>query len=264
MIFRKTSPAFLAAFVALSAAVLAPSISSATGRLLQVGTLSALSAGVYDGYSTLEPLQRPNAFGLGTFDKLDGEMVVLDGVAYRIGSDGKVTKPVNSTKIPFAAVSVIAEPDVTFDVGAVASKADLEKLILSKLSSVNYPVLIVINAHLDAIRTRSVPAQQKPYEPLADVCATQQKEFELGAQDGTLVGFYCPQYMSGLNAPGFHLHFLNDDHSAGGHVLSLAIKSGRARLQILTSVLDILPGTDSAFAESDIAPAKPAEKVKGE
>jgi acetolactate decarboxylase len=248
----------------LSAAMLFPSASSATGKLLQLGTLSALSAGVFDGASTLEPLQRPEAYGLGTFDKLDGEMVVLEGVAYRIGSDGKVTKPANATKVPFASISVLGDPDVAFTLGAVASKADLEKLILSKLQSPNYPVLIVINARFDSIRTRSVPAQQKPYEPLAEVCAEQQKEFPLGAQEGTIVGFYCPSYMSGLNAPGFHLHFLNDAHDAGGHVLELAIKDGRVRLQYLTGIQAILPGLDSAFAQSDIASAKSAEKVKGE
>jgi len=264
MILRKFSPAFGTAFVALSVALFLPAIASATGKLLQLSTLSALSAGVYDGYSTLEPIQRPGAYGLGTFDKLDGEMVVLEGVAYRVGIDGKVTKPANSTKIPFASVSALGEPDVTFDLGAVAGKADLEKLILSNLQSQNYPVLIVINARFDSITTRSVPAQQKPYEPLADVCATQQKEFALGAQEGTLVGFYCPPYMSGLNAPGFHLHFLNDTRDAGGHVLALAIKDGRARLQVLTSLHVILPGLDSAFAESDIAPAQPRDKVKGE
>ena len=264
MHFRKISPALRAAFLLVATAFLFPSVSTATGKLLQIGTLSALSAGVYDGDTNLEPLQRPETYGLGTFDKLDGEMVVLEGVTYRVDSSGHVTKPTTSTKVPFASVSILNEPDLSFDLGSIASKAELEKLILSKLESPNYPVLIVINARLDSIKTRSVPAQKKPYNPLAEVCATQQQVFDLGAQEGTIVGFYCPEYMAGFNAPGFHLHFLNDLHDAGGHVLELAIKDGRARLQYLTGVQTILPGLDSAFAASDIGSAVPARKVQGE
>jgi acetolactate decarboxylase len=257
-------PSFRRAIALAAIIALAPSLALATGKLLQLGTLSALSAGVYDGADNMDALQRPEAYGLGTFDKLDGEMVVLGGVVYRVGSDGSVTKPAPATKIPFASVSVLESPDIAFDMGAVASKADFEKLILSKLQSLNYPVLIVVSVHLDSIRTRSVPAQQKPYAPLGEVCATQQKEFNLGAQEGTLVGFYCPSYMAGLNAAGFHLHFLNNDRTAGGHVLEFTAKDGKVRLQILTGIQAILPGTDSAFAVSDIEPAKPVKKTAGE
>jgi acetolactate decarboxylase len=48
-----------------------------------------------------------------------------------------------------------------------------------------------------------------------------QSVFELETISGTLVGFRFPEYMTGLNVPGYHFHFLSDDTKSGGHVLDL-------------------------------------------
>jgi acetolactate decarboxylase len=249
-------------FVAfLAIAALLPVSASATGKLLQVGTLSALAAGVFDGATTLEPIQRPDAYGLGTFENLDGEMVVLDGVVYQVKVDGTVAKPAVATKIPFAAVSVMGDADVTATLGSFATKEEFQNYVLGKLQSLNHPALILFEGKFSAVTTRSVPAQKKPYPTLAEACLGQ-AEFVLGPQEGTLVGFYCPQWMAGLNAPGFHLHFLNSDKTAGGHALSFAVEGGNLRIQELTGVQAILPGVDSAFAESDIAPADAHSKAE--
>ena len=34
----------------------------------------------------------------------------------------------------------------------------------------------------------------------------------------SLVGVYFPDYMDGINMPGWHLHFLSEDRAKGGHV----------------------------------------------
>jgi acetolactate decarboxylase len=47
--------------------------------LNQVSTIDALIQGVYDGDVTVGDLKKHGDFGIGTFDKLDGEMIVLDG-----------------------------------------------------------------------------------------------------------------------------------------------------------------------------------------
>jgi len=259
---RLSSPRRNLAIIALLAAM--PCLLSASGRLLQEGTLSSLVEGVYDGSMPMEALQRQNAYGLGTFDKLNGEMIVLDGVVYRIGSDGKVNKPAVESMIPFACVSVLDEPDVSGDIGPCASKDEFQSVILSRLQSLNYPALIVVEGDFDMMKTRSVPAQQKPYPTLAQVVADGQVVFELGAQKGTLVGFYFPPAFAGLNAAGFHFHFLNDAREAGGHILGMSLKKGRMLIQTLTSTQLILPPTDSVFAQAYLEPGTPVAKVQGE
>ena len=52
-----------------------------------------------------------------------------------------------------------------------------------------------------------------------------QTTFNLNQVEGTLVGFFFPDSMNGVDAIGYHLHFLTDDHTAGGHLLECSIKN---------------------------------------
>ena len=79
-------------------------------------------------------------------------------------------------------------------------------------------------AHL---RLRSVREQRRPYPPLAEVTA-HQTEWDLDRASGTLLGFRFPDDVAGLEAPGYHLHFLSDDRQHGGHVLDGTLVSGTA------------------------------------
>jgi acetolactate decarboxylase len=52
--------------------------------------INALVEGLYVENTTMAEIKRHGDFGLGTFNFLDGEMVLLDGHVYQIRSDGKV------------------------------------------------------------------------------------------------------------------------------------------------------------------------------
>ncbi len=54
--------------------------------LYQVSTAGALVEGVYQGAVTVGMVREHGDFGLGTFEDLDGEMIVLDGHVYRVSS----------------------------------------------------------------------------------------------------------------------------------------------------------------------------------
>ena len=47
---------------------------------------------------------------------------------------------------------------------------------------------------------------------------------------GTLIALYCPPYTAGVNAVGWHLHFLSEDKKKGGHVLGLKMQKGTITL----------------------------------
>lgn len=72
--------------------------------LFQVSTSRALVQGVYKEAVSSALLLSHGDFGLGTFDELDGEMVVLDGVVYQVRSDGTVHRVDGDTGTPFATV----------------------------------------------------------------------------------------------------------------------------------------------------------------
>jgi acetolactate decarboxylase len=51
--------------------------------IFQTSTIDALLDGAYDGDVSFRELREHGAFGLGTLDALDGEMIALDGRFYR-------------------------------------------------------------------------------------------------------------------------------------------------------------------------------------
>lgn len=36
---------------------------------------------------------------------------------------------------------------------------------------------------------------------------------------GTMIGFFCPEFIGDINAAGYHFHFISDDLKMGGHVM---------------------------------------------
>ncbi|MCF7976024.1 MAG: acetolactate decarboxylase, partial [Phycisphaerae bacterium] len=59
-----------------------------TNTVTQYSTIDALLAGAYDGVASCGDVLEYGDLGIGTFDKLDGEMVVLDGVVYQVPASG--------------------------------------------------------------------------------------------------------------------------------------------------------------------------------
>ncbi len=185
--------------------------------LFQISTINFLLDGVYDGDMTFGELKKKGDFGIGTFNNLDGEMVELDGNIYQIRSDG-VAYPVNDSMMtPFSAVTFF-ESDKKYSVDRVMNYSETTKYLDEMLPTKNIIYALRMNGTLDYIKTRSVPRQIKPYPKLIEVTKTQ-PTFEFHNVAGTIIGFRVPDYMSGVNVPGYHLHFLTGDGKAGGHVL---------------------------------------------
>ena len=71
----------------------------------QVSTLKALTQGVYDGDLSLGELKKHGDLGIGTFEGLNGEMLILDGTVYQVKADGTVATPKDAVLTPFAAIT---------------------------------------------------------------------------------------------------------------------------------------------------------------
>lgn len=213
--------------------------------MVQVGVIDALLAGGYEGSLTLKELRGLGDFGLGTFDALDGEMVLLDGIVYQVPANGRVARPPDAVTTPFAQVTRLdgAEslllPSLSpgLDLKAVEARLD------AALGDTNRFAAVRIEAGFSNITTRSVPRQTKPYRPLAEV-AKEQSVFPFANVRGTLIGLRGPVFARGLGVPGWHWHFLTADRERGGHVLSFVLAPGeaaQARLQPLRRFELILP-----------------------
>src|SRR6516164_9523504 len=79
--------------------------------LYQVSTATALVEGIYQG-----AVREHGDLGLGTFENLDGEMVVVDGQFFQVRSDGSVRECDDDVLSPFAVVTRFApEAEVTLE-----------------------------------------------------------------------------------------------------------------------------------------------------
>jgi len=63
-----------------------------------------------------------------------------------------------------------------------------------------------------------VPKVKRLFKDGLDVLIPNRPVFEAENISGTLVGFYCPDYIGNINAKGHHFHFISDDKKWGGHV----------------------------------------------
>lgn len=215
------------------------SLRGSDGVLFQVSTINALLEGVYDGTLSFGELKKHGDTGTGTFDALDGEMIGLDGVFYQIKADGAVYPVSDSMKTPFAAVTFFT-PNRSAVIIAPIDAASLEAYLDSQLPTVNIPYAIKIEGTFSYVRTRSVPAQKKPYPPLLEVVKNQ-PVFEFRNVKGTIVGFRFPEYMKGLNVAGYHLHFITEDRRAGGHLLECRIHDASVEIASLPKLSLELP-----------------------
>jgi len=217
----------------------------------QHSTIDALLAGVYDGTLTLKELSRHGNFGIGTFDKLDGEMLMVDNRIYQIKSDGKIYTPALSVTTPFATVCEF-NPEQNFEISPGSSFDNLKTEISAVTGNPNLFYAVKITGRFRTMHTRSVPAQSKPYPTLKTV-ADNQPEFHMKDIAGTIVGFRCPQYISGINVPGYHLHFLSYDKTQGGHILDFEIISGKCEIDMLDRYTLTLPSKAQGFAGTDLS-----------
>jgi acetolactate decarboxylase len=226
------------------------------GTLFQVSTAGALVEGLYQGEVTVAALRAHGDFGLGTFDGLDGEMVVVDGHFYQVRGDGTVREVEDGARTPYAMITRFPAGDAV----ALADCADLAGLHgqLDRLrDSANVFYAVRVDGEFDTVVTRSVRPTPEGVPLVA--AASRQQEFHLRGVRGTLVGFWSPGYLQTILVPGYHLHFLSDDRRSGGHLLACAGRGLRARVRREADFRVSLPESAS-FLHADLT-RNPAEDL---
>jgi acetolactate decarboxylase len=219
--------------------------------VFQTSTIDALLAGLYDGDLSCRHLLEKGDFGIGTFDGLDGEMVLLDGRIYQVKADGKVYTPGSSCSTPFATVCRF-KADKAFAITTPSDEKAVENLINHAAPNQNLFYAIRIRGTFKSVKTRSVPRQQKPY-PVLEAVTRHQPEFIRDNVEGTIVGFRCPAFVKGVNVPGYHLHFISHDRTFGGHVLGFEITAGEGDIDGLHQFFLRLPEHAADFARTDLS-----------
>lgn len=228
--------------------------------LFQVSTSGALVAGIYEGTVSAGVILQHGDFGLGTFENLDGEMVVLDGHVYRVQGTGKVSEVAQDALAPFAVVTRFA-PEVDLELAPTDTLAALTGRCDDYRRSDNIFYAFRLDGHFHHVRTRAV-SPPADHGRLIDA-AKAQAEFEFNDIQGTLVGLWSPGFSSAFSILGYHFHFLSQDRLHGGHLLSCSAGALRLRMERLTDFHLALPA-DEGFLRADLSRNAAAELTYAE
>jgi len=188
---------------------------------------------IYDGNVTFGELKKHGDLGLGTFNNLDGEMIGIDGEFYQIKAD-EVAYPVDdSMKTQFAVVTFF-ESDETKEIDKSVNYDQLKVFLNSMLPTENIFYAFKIEG-----------------------------TFEFHDIKGTLVGSWFPDYMKGINIPGYHFHFITEDKKAGGHLLECQTENIRIGIDYTSNSYLELPENEEFYnAELFIENRATLEKVE--
>ncbi|HVO55148.1 MAG TPA: acetolactate decarboxylase [Solirubrobacterales bacterium] len=229
--------------------------------LFQASTIGALLEGAYEGDLSFAELAEHGDLGLGTVNRLDGEMIALDGEFFRADVEGRIHPVAPAERTPFAVVSRF-EPEVEAQVEGPLEHAELLERIDALVPDGASSCALRLDGRFELVRARSVPAQEPPYRPLAEVVAAQHV-FELSDVEGTMVGFRFPAWVEGIEVAGYHLHFISADRARGGHVFESRAASVRLRIDPSDDLhVELPPAVDLAdptLAESTHAAIVAAE-----
>lgn len=224
--------------------------------IYQTGTINSLMEAVFDGDTSIEYLTQKGNFGIGAFDAIDGEMIIYDGICYRANAFGQLNQVATVNKTPFAMVSNFAA-DVEFALEPGSFSA-LEEQITNKMVSKNVMYAIEIIGEFSYLDLRSEHCTCKPYRRLTEILPALQTTFQFHDLTGVLVGLWFPKYMSQLNVPGFHFHFIDDARNCGGHVFGLELVQGKCRMQVIHGFQMELLATPE-FYQADLNRTKDSE-----
>ncbi|WP_334267590.1 acetolactate decarboxylase [Edaphobacter sp. HDX4] len=228
--------------------------------LYQVSTATALVEGIYQGAVRVGDLRQHGDLGLGTFEELDGEMVIVNGDCFQVLSDGSVREVQDDVLTPFAIITRF-----THDLSVTLEQCtDMNALGLhfdTLRTSDNLFYALRVDGTFEYVRTRAMCRTQEGV-PLVQAAAVQ-PEFEFRNLSGTLVGFWSPEYARTFNVPGYHLHFLSDDRAHGGHLLQCRGLNLRLQIQREGNYHVALPGTED-FLKADLRRDPAADLAKAE
>jgi len=231
------------------ALALSQSLEMPIHTLFQVSTSAALVEGIYQGAVRVSSLLRHGNFGLGTFADLDGEMVVLDGVCYRVSAKGFVAPVDGDTLIPYA---VVTRFNTTFrqDHQEIPDFAGLVATCDHLRESNNVFYAFRATGTFHTVKTRVMKLVSKGTTLTA--AASAQQEFCFEKLRGTLVGLWSPGFAGSFSVPGYHFHFLSEDRQKGGHVLECGASNVAIEGCSIPEMHVSLPETEE-FLQADLS-----------
>lgn len=201
-----------------------------THSVYQVSVIEALMQGVMGGVIPVRELLAHGDFGIGTFEGLGGELIVLEGKAYDCAEDGAVREVLPEEMVSFAQVTNFDRYAPLHRIEGIGSVKELE-VQLSDWILEDPNIIYAVKGHVEGaeVEIRSIGHLECPYPTMVEAVKTQ-KIASYSPVSGTVLGFLFPKFMTNVNVPFWHFHFLSDARDRGGHLMD--IKANAMNLQV--------------------------------
>ena len=197
-------------------------------KFTQVSLFSVLLSGRYGGVITVGELKKLGGMSIATMDRLDGEMQMIDGVVYQACADGSVHLPDDDATVPVGTVADF-HAERSLRIADLPSYERFEEYMAECCPLENLPLAVHFTGDFRSMKVRAVGRQEHDGIGLAEA-AKHEALFDFTDCSGDLVGFRLPGYVNGVNAPGWHLHFMDTARRHGGHVVNFSLREGELRL----------------------------------
>lgn len=214
--------------------------------LYQLALFQSVAQGEFYGYRTVAQFKEQGDIGMGIFEAVNGELVMLDGVVYQALFDGSVIVPSDDTRIPYGNAAFF-DADAQISHITAADFPELEAILNEQVvkTGPNQFFIVKITGHFPYVAVRSELKQEEPFRMLNIALRTDQRKYEYNDLNGTIVGLYCPAYMQSMNAPGWHFHFISDDRTKGGHMTAGSLADCHAQVNRISRFTVDIPDSDS-------------------
>ncbi|PGH13276.1 alpha-acetolactate decarboxylase [Polytolypa hystricis UAMH7299] len=218
--------------------------------IYQYSLLSALMAGVCEEGITASKLSSKGNQGIGTFARMNGELILLDGKVYQLTPNGPPREASANDQIPFA-MAVNFVPTHTKTNFTISNKNSLNEVLEEILPQTNNVFISYrIEARFSSITVRMVRGQEYKGQPLSELGENQSVQTYTDI-DGIIVGFRSPQPWQGFSVAGKHLHFISLDRGRGGHVLEMVASDAKLSAAVASNVHVELP-TSAEFNTTNL------------
>ncbi|KAA0992791.1 acetolactate decarboxylase [Dyadobacter aurulentus] len=228
--------------------------------MYQYSIIDALMAGVFDGDLNIAGLKTKGDFGVGTFNKVDGELMINNGRVYQVLHNGSVKEASDSDSTSAAFVKFFKADTIITITGENLSYEKIQEHLVDILNP-NAIYALRITGKFSQMTTRAASPAKPPYKTLSEHLKTNQAVFELKETHGICNGFLLPPYLARTNVPGFHLHYVSDDLKSGGHIFKFTTNSVRVEIDQAKG-FTIENNTDPAFQTVNLKPDRGEELKK--
>jgi len=223
----------------------AQQINHQDNNLFQYGITEAFLSGLFHGKLPVSDFKKNGDFGIAAPNMVDGEVIMYKGKVYQTKSNGVTAEMPDTAKLPLA-FACFFKPDTCFTITNASSQADAFAQIDGHLHNKNAIYAIRITGLISKLKTRAFyPVSSEPFPAIATLIANQ-KIFNMSEVKGTLFGLRVPNYWTGINIAGYHLHYIGEDFKTGGHVVDFTPEDVLVEIAVIREVNIRVP-QDSAF-----------------